>query len=239
MSETFQDPIGPRPYLEEAPSDVAVLLKPRHEITDFSDIEQVAKALVGVPMIDKEDMAAGTSSYGKDPQIIEDASIPISRVVGVQSFDTWAGRGLTESGKAILNGSRSSLGVVAESAELGQMNEYLGRSGAPWLELFKDTDGEVWAMLTADGSHRTAGAKARGDTTLDHVTLATAGELPQVNFSVRERLAAKKKATDTLRGRFAVRGYIRSLVDVSQRVDDEAKQAPNPLEVDENGDTWM
>lgn len=182
--------------LPEAPAEVAQLLALNHEIKDFDDLDDVAGALIGVPMLNRHDIDQNIVRHSEGSTVHKDVTIPMSRIVGIRTFDTWAGRGFNEDGTLKIKNGGSSLAEVAKCAKLGQMDEYVEHSGSPRLTLFEDADGEVWAYVRQDGSHRVAGAKARGDQYLHHATVDDAEVRDKVGFSVREALTEQHEDTE-------------------------------------------
>lgn len=202
--------------LPEAPTEVAELLALNHEIKDLDDLSEVAAALVGVPMLDRDDIELNIVRESKGSIVHRDVTIPMNRIVGIGTFQTWAGRGFNEDGTLAIKNRGSSLAEVAKCAKLGQINEYIRHSGSPRLTLFEDSEGEVWAQVRLEGSHRVAGAKARGDQYLRHATIDDAEVIDKVDFSVREVLTERHAKQE------GWSAYASELVRVSELVDSES-----------------
>jgi hypothetical protein len=181
------------PILPEAPPGVAELLRPVEHIEDLTDLHSVASALVATPIINREIMRDHIIDDGEGHDVLHDVSVPMSRIVGIESFGTWAGRGFYR-GSLLGKGSGSSLAQVAKCASLGQIPDYIEHGGAPKLQLFEDAKGEVWAIVTSGGSHRVAGARARGDERLYHADVETAKRLPRVDFEMANMLSSMQKS---------------------------------------------
>ena len=137
----------------------------------------------------------------RSERVIEHGSFPINRIVGVASFESWAGRGLDKHGEPIKNGAHTSAEAIHFYANKGTDADYL-----PRVAVFKDNTGEVWGAVTLDGSHRAAGAKLKGDENLGcSLEVADYDELPVLDADVSAEILAQAKERRTLFGRFMVR----------------------------------
>lgn len=95
---------------------------------------------------------------------------PVSRIIGIDSFSSWAGRD-----RNVFNSNPDrSLDKILDIAA-AEPSELM-RSTGPDIEIVKDEGGTYWGIAVTDGSHRTAAAKIRGDMFID----ANAVYLPDV-----------------------------------------------------------
>lgn len=181
--------------LPEAPASVGALLGLRHEVQTYTSYDDVARALVGIPMIPADMIRNGRVSGGDTYSTARNQTVPMDRVVGVGAFETWAGRGFAGGKKIQLKNGQSSLGAITaiatKYAREGQ--PMADEPHAPLLTLFVDADNQPWLWVETDGSHRVAAAKVHGDVVLTHVSLKTSEDPYKVNFSVAQELAAQEQ----------------------------------------------
>lgn len=173
--------------------------------------ETATRAMNRLPFISVRELD-DHMTHTEEATLVEDATFPINRIVGVQGFQSWAGRGI-ERGKIVSNDGASSAHNVYEYAQMEQLG-YVGSVGTPNLRMFKDTDGEVWAYVDWDGAHRTAAAKMRGDEDLVcNINVTSSKEtLPTVDFSVGSELLERGRKSKTLIGRLALRADSGALI---------------------------
>ncbi len=173
--------------------------------------ETATRAMNRLPFISVRELD-DHMTHTEEATLVEDTTFPINRIVGVQGFQSWAGRGI-EKGKIVSKDGASSAHTVYEYAQMEQLG-YVGSVGTPNLRMFKDTDGEVWAYVDWDGAHRTAAAKMRGDKDLVcNVNVTSSKEsLPTVDFSVGGELLERDRRSKTLIGRLALRADSGTLI---------------------------
>lgn len=129
---------------------------------------------------------------------------PLERIIGVQSFASWAGRG--EMGDAaygtLLNGRGSKGGrllgyeamretdtsrakITAYAHDYPELIDGIKDTG---IEIIRDGAGEYWGISNGDGSHRLAAAKLRGEDTFPiyNVFIHSDEVMRTVPFSVTE-----------------------------------------------------
>ena len=151
-------------------------------------------------------------------QVVESGSFPMNRIVGVASFDSWAGRGMDSKGKARSKDAFSSAGTIHYYSQNEPPEGYI-----PTVTVFKDTRGEVWGATITDGSHRTAAAKLRGDTELScKLNTNDYDQLPTVNFDVAEEIVKQTKKLNGFIGRVLLRGEVKHLAASSERTEQAA-----------------
>lgn len=208
------------PIMPEAPEPARELLELAQPIKDFDNLKEVAEALVATPMISHDLIYEHTVAEEGETHYREDVTVPMSRIVGIGTFETWAGRGFQRESDGIIDkDGESSLTEVARCGRLGQIEEYLGVGAAPKLRLFEDADGEIWAYAYSDGSHRTAGAKARGDQYLRHAIVDYTDRPARVDFSVAQMLQEIKQSGLVGREQASVADYVDSYVAASEAFD--------------------
>ncbi len=204
--------------LGEAPVAIAQALHP-NGLALQSTLQGNAETLHPLPFIPATAIGHNLR-YPEGPNTsvrVENARFPISRIVGIQGFDSWAGRGRSASGGIIGNGGYSSLTGIQHYAGLAPKPDY-----QPALSLFKDADGEVWGYLEIDGAHRTTGAKLRGDTELQcSVGTDDYDRLPQLDWSVAEEVGIQSKVRSSFIGRTLLKRQARKLAADSEAFDVE------------------
>lgn len=218
---SIENSLSEQLLLDPAPEQVTALLELPHRV-DFDNPRMVVGAGLRIPMIGATDMNETDSMQSLPDQELNwqmDVDIPMNRIIGIDTFDSWAGRG----GKRG-TGGRSSLSKIIEYAKRGQPEEYSGFD-APRFRLVKDVDGHIWAYCV-EGAHRTAAAKLRGDETVRHADVVTGSGPWLLNFSVANRLAEKKNKTDSMIRRTIVRLAGGRIVRQSAKLDNGTARNP-------------
>lgn len=160
---------------------------------------------------------------GSSSQLVRGVQIPMSRIVGVATFDSWAGRGLDSNKRANQVGTYSSAGTIHYYSHKPETPGYV-----PSVSLFKDSDGEVWAATSIDGSHRTAAAKLKGqDELLCDVYAYDYDDLPKLDASVAEMVSKQDKALTGFIGRTIMRRQTKLLISASEQVEAAAEARRN------------
>ena len=148
----------------------------------------------------------------KHPKIVIEGhfDFPAERVIGVQSFESWAGRGeavnLHGTRGSIPNGKgdkgftpqalegmeQTSRGAITEYAHLDSRKLKDVGSNAE-IVIVRDAAGEHWGIATMDGSHRTAAAKLRGDAAVavSRIEIASEDDMSRLGYVVQDRFPAK------------------------------------------------
>lgn len=157
----FADEINPvdYDYILAAPS-VPSTFRIKEEI-DLNDKKQVYFALEDLPFHKSEDIRK-THQMRPVESIIGNINFPVDRTIGVESFQSWSGRGL------FLNDPNPdySLEKIIHYARIPE-EQFRGTYSAAVIVIVKDLDGNLWGIATNDGSHRAAAAKLRGDSFME------------------------------------------------------------------------
>lgn len=201
------------------------------DLTLQDDIEGTISALHRLPFLKTKEVRQSLEypEGATAGQQIEDATFPVSRIVSVSGFQSWAGRGISK-GEVSSVGGYSSASAIRHYAETEPNADY-----QPTIHVFKDKDGIVWGFMNTDGAHRTAGAKARGDRELKcTVHTNSYDRLPTSNLSIAETLLAQDKKHKRFFGKAAMRWQTKNLAKNSQLFDQ--RQASQR---EQDGDGWL
>lgn len=207
----FADEIDPSVYRRYIPLPNQLgerfnLPKTSHPTTDP---EQAAAELNSLPFVRWGELQ---KAHGrKHPSIVIDGhfDFPTERVIGVASFESWAGRGERVGGgryapyvsngqgsksftpRALPDIEKTSRGAITDFAQLDPAPlKDIGHNAH--IVMVQDADGEYWGIATEDGSHRMAAAKLRGDPTVavNKIEISSDEDIPKLDFSVKERFGA-------------------------------------------------
>lgn len=203
------------------PEEVSNALHPS-TLESQGTMTETIRSLHSLPFLSAKDVQ-NHLQYDDAPstsKLVDGVSFPISRIVGVSGFDSWAGRGLDQRGLAIENGGYSSASAVHYYSHRSQDPNYI-----PQVTLFKDTDGGVWGFTDNDGAHRTAGAKVRGDTALlCQARIDEYDRLPVFEGSVSEVVLEQQKSRTSFIGKTILKRQIKVLAKASEKFDIDAGQ---------------
>lgn len=203
----FYEDIDPnilRGYLEK-PGELGESFRLPKTNTPTTNPEEAAQLLNTLPFVHKDQLRKYYSS--KDPAITLMGAIPFptERLIGVDSFESWAGRGSVDqsdrnkivrrkdgmgqkhSGNNIPDIEKTSRGAIVDAAQYKDPPKHL--TGNADILIFEDSDGERWGIAMTDGSHRAAAAKLRGEPYIyaNSVTIHSESEMPRVDFSVKQQ----------------------------------------------------
>ena len=144
---------------------------------DLSDKKRVYFALENLPFHNLK-TSHNMSFSSTRTEVIEGViNFPVDRIIGVNSFLSWSGRGLQ------LHDSNPdySLERIIQYAKT-PANAFKETSNKGHIVIVKDLEEKLWGVVTTDGSHRTAAAKLRGDTyiELSRVTIPDIAEMTTI-----------------------------------------------------------
>lgn len=225
MTETaFHPPDLMQPDLAgalESPDPAVVQALHPETLERQPTMAETIEQMHGLPFISTDAIERNlTYPEGVDLQFIPDASFPINRIVGVRGFDSWAGRGLTKDGKAVDKDGYPSASAVHHYSQNPPKPGY-----QPSLNIFKDSEGQVWGYTDLDGAHRTAGAKSRGEETLLCTVRTTDYDsLPVFEGNIADEVLRQKDYRDGLIGRVALKRSVRRLIRATKQGLAESKQ---------------
>jgi hypothetical protein len=181
-----------------------------HTSSPTKDPEQAAQLLNKLPFINAKEVIKPYPRTHPNIVIKGSFDFPTERIVSVESFDSWAGRGettdngfggVTPNGKGgkgfsprTLHGIEpTSRGAITDYAQ-EDLSSVKNAYGNADIIIFQDTDDEYWGIATTDGSHRAAAAKLRGESTVavSEIQIASDDDMPRLDYSVRQRFEASK-----------------------------------------------
>lgn len=120
--------------------------------------KEIYATLESLPFLDSKDLYPRRDSDSLILRIQGPLMFPVSRIIGVNSFLSWAGRGLFPDN----DNPDYSLEKIINFAQSPEDVFHDARGGAN-IEVVRDNDGLFWGIADTDGSHRVAAAKLRQD----------------------------------------------------------------------------
>jgi hypothetical protein len=167
---------------------------------------ETAKILNTLPFVSHHALQSPTAR--QYPRVwVKDMTFPLERIIGVETFASWAGRGNKSKFMGMDLDLPDGLGdfpldpaLIEQGYRPKSRDAITAYSQRPVdklgteskIVIVRDTAGEYWGISTGDGSHRIAAAKLRGQDTVTIngvVEISADEDMPQIPFSVRERFA--------------------------------------------------
>lgn len=169
--------------------DGRLLVNPEHFGT--ADMQVARQELEQLPFVSDTELRYSQVPLKDRPPETEQRGVefPVDRIVGANTFESWAGR-REGHGKTSHEGkTKSSLGVIVEDYAPWMRqasDEDLYGKVHPRIQVFADSEGKLWGFAE-DGTHRVAAAKLNGRATIPvDLYMAQSEYLPRLDRPVLE-----------------------------------------------------